>query len=67
MDLIFEAKDGYLTAGAVSNSEWVGMCKAIDREDLIDDERFATARARGANADMRKQIVAQVIAEWSRD
>jgi len=67
MDLIFEAKDGYLTAGAVSNNEWVGMCKAIAREDLIDDERFATPRARGENADVRKQIVAQAIANWSRD
>ena len=67
MDLIFEAKDGYLTAGAVSNSEWAGMCKALNREDLINDERFATARARGENADERKLIVAQAIAGWPRE
>lgn len=66
MDLIFEAKDGYLTAGAISTSEWVGMCKALEREDLIEDERFATPRARGRNADLRKQIVAEEIAKWSR-
>ena len=29
MDLICEAKDGYLTAGAVSDKEWVGMYKAV--------------------------------------
>lgn len=67
MDLVFAARDGYLTAGAISTSEWVGMCRALNREDLIDDERFATPRARGRNADLRKQIVADEIAKWSRE
>ncbi len=67
MDLIFEAQDGYLTAGAISDSEWQGMCRALNREDLIDDPRFATPVARGRNADERKQIVADEIAKWRRD
>ena len=67
MDLIFEAQDGHLTAGAISNSEWMGMCRALDREDLIDDERFATPRARGRNGDERKRITAAEIAKWPRD
>ena len=64
MDLIFEAKDGYITAGAISNKEWEGMCRALDRVDLIDDERFATPLQRGLNADERKQITADEIAKW---
>jgi crotonobetainyl-CoA:carnitine CoA-transferase CaiB-like acyl-CoA transferase len=67
MDLIFEAQDGYLTAGAISDSEWQGMCRALNREDLIHDERFATPVARGRNADERKQIMADEIARWRRD
>ena len=67
MDLIFEAKDGYLTAGAISDKEWEGMCKAIEREELIHDERFATPLQRGLNADERKQITADEIAKWSKD
>jgi crotonobetainyl-CoA:carnitine CoA-transferase CaiB-like acyl-CoA transferase len=67
MDLIFEAQDGYLTAGAISNSEWHGMCRALHREDLIHDDRFATPVARGRNADERKQIMADEIAKWRRD
>ena len=67
MDLIFEAQDGYLTAGAISTDEWVGMCRALNREDLIEDERFATPQARGRHADLRKQIMAEEIAKWSRD
>ena len=67
MDLVFEARDGYITAGAISNNEWVGMCRALGREDLIDDERFATPRARGRNGEERKRITAAEIAKWPRD
>jgi crotonobetainyl-CoA:carnitine CoA-transferase CaiB-like acyl-CoA transferase len=67
MDLIFEARDGYLTAGAISDSEWRGVCRALDREDLVDDERFSSPVARGRNADARKQIMADEIAKWRRD
>ena len=67
MDLVFEAQDGYITAGAISTKEWVGMCRALGREDLIDDERFATPRARGRNGEERKRITAAEIAKWPRD
>ncbi|MEQ8861691.1 MAG: CoA transferase [Pseudomonadales bacterium] len=66
MDLVFETRDGFITAGAISTKEWVGMCRALDREDLIEDERFATPRARGQNADERKRIMAEEIAKWPR-
>ena len=45
-DLIYKAKDGYITAGAVSDAEWDGMCRALKREDLLEDERFSTSAAR---------------------
>ncbi len=67
MDLVFEAWDGYLTAGAISTSEWEGMCRALNREDLIEDERFATPQARGRNGEERKRITAAEIAKWPRD
>lgn len=67
MDLVFEAQDGYITAGAISTNEWEGMCRALGREDLIDDERFATPRARGRNGEERKRITAAEIAKWPRD
>jgi crotonobetainyl-CoA:carnitine CoA-transferase CaiB-like acyl-CoA transferase len=66
MDLVFQALDGYITAGAISDSEWAGMCRAFGREELIADERFRTARARGRNADERKRIMATEIAKWPR-
>jgi crotonobetainyl-CoA:carnitine CoA-transferase CaiB-like acyl-CoA transferase len=64
MDLIFATLDGFITAGAVSGKEWQGMCRALDREDLIEDERFVTSSARMQNADLRKQIVADEVKNW---
>ena len=40
------------------------MCKALKREDLMDDERFSTARARGQHAQVRKEITLDEIAKW---
>ncbi len=64
MDLIYATRDGYITAGVISDKEWVGMCRAIDREDLVDDERFSTARARGRNVQIRKEITREEISKW---
>ncbi|MEE4280632.1 MAG: CoA transferase, partial [Pseudomonadales bacterium] len=37
-DLIFATTDGYITAGAVSDKEWHGMCRALDKPEWRDDE-----------------------------
>ena len=43
LDLVFKTKDEkYITAGAVTNKEWKGMCVAFDRMDLIDNKKFAS-------------------------
>jgi crotonobetainyl-CoA:carnitine CoA-transferase CaiB-like acyl-CoA transferase len=60
-DLIYETSDGYITAGAVSDAEWRGMCKALDREEWLTDERFATPRARGMNVKIRLEMTAEVL------
>ena len=64
MDLVFETLDGYITAGTISDKEWAGMCRALRRDDLIQDERFVSARARMQHADVRKLIVAEEVAKW---
>ena len=56
-DLIFATQDRYITAGALSDDEWAGMCRALEREDLIDDPRFKAARDRSINAVERREII----------
>jgi crotonobetainyl-CoA:carnitine CoA-transferase CaiB-like acyl-CoA transferase len=62
-DLIFETKDGYITVGTISDSEWLGFCAAADRPDLAEDRRFDTPGARTANATERILLMAELIAE----
>ena len=64
-DLIYKAKDGYITAGAVSDAEWQGMCNALERQDLIEDERFATSAARVSNSGERKDLTGKEISKWN--
>ena len=41
------------------------MCKALNREDLINDERFATPSGRVSNAQVRKEITGEEISKWN--
>lgn len=66
-DLIYQTTDGYITAGAVSDAEWRGMCKALDREEWLTDERFATPRARGMNVKARLEMTAEVLSTNTSD
>lgn len=66
-DLIYKAKDRYITAGAVSNAEWGGMCRALNREDWLEDERFKTSAARMVNSQTRKTITGEEIAKWDSE
>ena len=63
-DLIFRTADGYITAAAVSDAEWAGMCRAFCREELTLDPRFKTTAARGHNRTERRAIMNQEIAKW---
>lgn len=60
-DLIYETSDGYITAGVVSDAEWQGMCKALDRQEWLADERFSTPRAIGMNVKLRLEMTAEVL------
>ncbi len=61
-DLIFQTSDGYITAGAVSNSEWEGMCQALDHSEWLEDERFRTPASRVKNVGERLALTAAVLA-----
>lgn len=47
---VTELRDGYGSAGAVTDSEFAGLCAALGRPELIEDERFATTPARMTHA-----------------
>ncbi|MGH8598287.1 MAG: CaiB/BaiF CoA transferase family protein [Gammaproteobacteria bacterium] len=68
-DLVYKTLDGYITAGAMSDDEWRGMCEVLERPDWIADPRFRTTGARFVNARDRIAATAQILtsrtsAEW---
>lgn len=42
----FRTSDGYINIGAANQANWERMCRAIGRDDLLVDERFADNAAR---------------------
>ena len=67
IDLIYETKDGYMTVAVMSDREWRGLCKALEREEWLEDERFATPSARDEHVDERLQLTQQVLLERTTD
>ncbi len=67
MDLIYETANGYITAGAISDAEWRGMCNALNKPEWSDDERFNNTTVRFKNAELRKQMTAAELATWDRE
>ena len=61
-DLIFQTLDGYITVGALSDSEWRGLCGVIAKPEWIEDERFRTPAARSVNAAERLTLVGEILA-----
>jgi crotonobetainyl-CoA:carnitine CoA-transferase CaiB-like acyl-CoA transferase len=65
----FRAKDGYIVAGVWGSNGWVRFCRAIDRPDLADDERYAQnverIRLRHELKPIFDEVFAQrTVAEW---
>ncbi len=67
IDLIYRTKDGHMTVAVMSDKEWHGLCTALDREDWLADDRFATPAARDANVDSRLELTQQVLLERTTD
>ena len=64
----YRTRDGsYLTMAASTQSVWVRVCRAIGREDLVADPRFADNQSRVTHSDEINGIVADWIARHARE
>lgn len=62
-DLVFQTVDGWITAGAVSDAEWRGMCRALGHPEWLEDERFATPTGRVVHVAARLELTAAALVE----
>lgn len=50
LPMIRATADGHIAISFIQDREFQALCRAIEREELLSDERFATAGPRAANA-----------------
>ncbi|MFB6309620.1 MAG: CaiB/BaiF CoA transferase family protein [Salinirussus sp.] len=63
----FETADGYLTVAALNQKLWRALCRAIDREDLLEDSRFETNADRVEHMDALEATLSDTFAERSTE
>ncbi|MGI9408933.1 MAG: CaiB/BaiF CoA transferase family protein [Hyphomicrobiaceae bacterium] len=61
IDLIYETKDGHISVAVMQNKEWQAFAAAVERPELLEDERFATASLREENKDARLNAMQDAI------
>jgi crotonobetainyl-CoA:carnitine CoA-transferase CaiB-like acyl-CoA transferase len=66
---VFETRDGHINIAASGEDLYARFCKAIERLDLLTDQRFATSKARSTNRDTLMEVLMPVTrmktsAEW---
>lgn len=64
---VTKTQDGYVTFLTVSDSEWQGMCRAIGREELGSDPKFADVMSRIKNIDEVVELLNTTIAEFATE
>ncbi len=61
IDLIYQTADGYMTVAVMSDREWAGVTRALNRPDWLADPRFATPAARDRHVNERLQMTQEVL------
>ena len=64
---VYEASDGHIAVVCVTEPHWHKMLAAMGREDLKDDPRFSTNKARVENLSQTDEVVQQWASARTRD
>jgi formyl-CoA transferase len=59
---VYPASDGYVMILAADHHRWRRLCELMQRPELAEDKRFASAKARAANIDE----IDEIVSVWTR-
>ena len=59
---VYPASDGYVMILAADHHRWRRLCELMQRPELAEDARFASAKARAANIDE----IDEIVSAWTR-
>ncbi len=63
----FPTADGFLVVAVASDALWRRFCGALERPDLVEDQRFATNAQRCARRDALEEVIVAALAEASSE
>jgi crotonobetainyl-CoA:carnitine CoA-transferase CaiB-like acyl-CoA transferase len=63
---VFQTKDGWMTVAAGNDERWGRLARLLEREELIDDRRYAKTPERMANLDEVREILSPYFLEKTR-
>jgi crotonobetainyl-CoA:carnitine CoA-transferase CaiB-like acyl-CoA transferase len=61
----YETVDGHVVGIAAQDDQFRGLCRALRREDLIEDERYSTIGMRFANGESFSRVVEGELRHWT--
>ncbi len=64
---VFDCADDRIAIAAGTDSLWANLCTVLDREDLVDDERFETLADRARNVTALTEIIEAELATDTAD
>ena len=63
----FPCQDGYIALNVPDDLVWAKLCRVMEREDLIQDEKSKTGTARASNSDKLTPIIENWMKERTRE
>ena len=61
IDLIYETSTDYISVSVMTNDQWQGLCRAFNKTEWLEDERFKTPAGRDRYADDRLELIQDVL------
>jgi CoA:oxalate CoA-transferase len=63
----FPSSDGHILLSTFSDGSWKKIVEAMDRPDLVDDDRFSTASARLVNRDECESLLVEIFSKHTSE
>ena len=69
IDLIYETADGFISVAVMRHTEWIGLSRAVDKPEWLEDERFQNTAGLEENKSARLELTqsalrARTTSEW---
>lgn len=64
---VYESKEGYVVIATANDSLFARLCKVMNKEELLEDERFKTDILRGQNESELKEIIEDWLSSYTAE